>query len=108
MWSVVRGCGDTITLWRSLCISSVMTYLHGPASRPNGGGLVGAAGGAGIRREAGGDSRDEEEVGREARGDEDELKTARTRRIHLLEAIDLRRLQDVQSRENLRGKGEGR
>lgn len=29
MWSVVRGCGDTITLWRSLCISSVMTYLDG-------------------------------------------------------------------------------
>lgn len=46
--------------------------------------------------------RGQEEVGQEVRGDEDELKTARTRRIHLLEAIDLRRLQDVQSRENLR------
>lgn len=90
MWSVVRGCGDTITLWRSLCISSVMTYLDGAASRRNGGG---------IRRE---DSGDEEKVGQKVRGDEDELKTARTRRIHLLEAIDLRRLQDVQGREDLR------
>lgn len=105
MWSVVRGCGDTITLWRSLCISSVMTYLDGPASRRNGRRPRRArrVTRGGIRREdVTGDSRDEEKVGQEVRGDEDELKTARTRRIHLLEAIDLRRLQDVQSREDLR------